>query len=833
MIGGDGRVRVMDFGLARAHGEPQRGRAEPLELTTTGAQRLTAEVTHAGAIMGTPAYMSPEQFRGELVTEAADQFAFCVSLWELLYGLAPFAGESVPALAHAVHAGELRAPPRGRRAPRWLRAVCERGLSPDPARRFPSMDALLDALSSGQRGARVRRVAATLGALALLGIGIFGARHVERGRAAAACERARHEVEQTWDASARDRVRVALLATGLSFAETSAANVLSRLDGYAEAWGAGRERVCLNRHVDRRWSDDVHARARWCLEDRRLVLEALVEEFSAADEAVAQNAVAAAANLEGVARCLDESAVARFGAPPTEHVETIQSIRAQLSKAEALTLAGQYERGRVVAEDALGRAESLEWRPLIASVRAHVGVLQERSGAFDDAVASLKDAYFEAAEEGASEVAELAASALVYTLGYKKAAYDEGLTWARLAELELRADFDEGERALRRAQLEHNRAAVLYSRGSFEEARDLYLTSVELRERALGPGHPEIGRSLSNLAASYLALGDLERALDSYTRVRAIYEEALGAEHPRVAFCLTGIANIHKQRRRFDEARALYERVLVIRERALGAEHPEVGLALGNAANADLRVGELDRARRRLERAMAIFERAHGPKHPHVASTQLNLALVLTRTLRYDEAEALYERALEGFESTVGPEHANVALVLVNLGNLYIKTENTARAAEVLERARAIELSRGGGELIENPTLLVNLGALEESRGEHAAARARYEQVLALGERSDDPAVEALARGHLARLELALGRPALAVPHAERALALALEDGATGLAEYRFTLAQALSGAGRERSRARALAEAAADELRRVEHAAERVAELERWLAAR
>lgn len=77
-----------------------------------------------------------------------------MTLWELLCGERPFAGDTLAALTESVLGGVMRSPPRGRAVPGWLRRACARGLSVEPAQRFPSVEALLDALVSGQRAVR-------------------------------------------------------------------------------------------------------------------------------------------------------------------------------------------------------------------------------------------------------------------------------------------------------------------------------------------------------------------------------------------------------------------------------------------------------------------------------------------------------------------------------------------------------------------------------------------------------------------------------------------------------------------------------------------------------
>ena len=145
LVGRDGRVRVGDFGLVDGGSAPS-----------------------PGELVGTPYFIAPEQFRGEPADPRSDQFAFCVALYRALYRAHPFSGATVAELAASVTAGRLRPPPRGARVPRWLARIIARGLSPAPAQRYPSMEALLRALRR-EPGRWVRRAAAAAAIAALAG----------------------------------------------------------------------------------------------------------------------------------------------------------------------------------------------------------------------------------------------------------------------------------------------------------------------------------------------------------------------------------------------------------------------------------------------------------------------------------------------------------------------------------------------------------------------------------------------------------------------------------------------------------------------------------------
>ncbi len=185
-IGKDGRARVLDFGLARATWaglgtEPPAPEARTPDPATSSRHvaMLGARLTEPGKFLGTPAYMAPEQLNGGPVDARTDQFSFCVALHQALHGELPFTADGVSGLLAAIEQRRIREGPNTRRVPAWLKRVVRRGLSPDPADRFESMDRLLEALD--HRPAVTRRRILVPGALALLAAAALLGR-VEWGR---------------------------------------------------------------------------------------------------------------------------------------------------------------------------------------------------------------------------------------------------------------------------------------------------------------------------------------------------------------------------------------------------------------------------------------------------------------------------------------------------------------------------------------------------------------------------------------------------------------------------------------------------------------------------
>ncbi len=187
LVGDDGRVRVMDFGLARPAGEwVPVGDVAVTDQTSDSSvshDAFATPLTRTGALMGTPAYMAPEQHVGLAADARSDQFSYCVALYEGLYGERPFRGDSLAALAFDVTQGKVGPARAGPQVPGWVRRVLLRGLAVEPEKRWPGMDALLAALRADPREKR-RRWFAAAAVTALVAGGVAGGRGVsarERG----------------------------------------------------------------------------------------------------------------------------------------------------------------------------------------------------------------------------------------------------------------------------------------------------------------------------------------------------------------------------------------------------------------------------------------------------------------------------------------------------------------------------------------------------------------------------------------------------------------------------------------------------------------------------
>ncbi len=874
MVGADGRVRVMDFGLART-GEDTGVECPALDADIARAPSvLSSALTLEGSMMGTPAYMAPEQFSGAVIDPRTDQFSLCATAWEALYGQRPFSGESLADLAAKVVDGVRDPPPLGRRVPAWLRRVLERGLQSRAQDRFPDTRALLDALRADPTSRR-RHIAWVAGIAGLAGLA-YVAHEVVAQRAAEACVAEGATLREDWNDQARAEMEHALLATGKPFAATTFAKTVPWLDRWATSWSAVAEQACRAHTIEDSWDADLYARAQDCLQEARGNFVALVDAIDDADASTLTEATTAAAELAPVAGCSDPATLRERPMMEPEQREAVLGVRARLARASSSLEAGDHQRGLEQALDALDAAKASGWSPVVARAELQLGSVETERGDYASAEASLGRAFTLAREAHVPGVALDATVRLVGVVGFRSARYAEGLVWAEAAQLQLA--WLASEHPLERAMLDNGLGLIRRAMGEYDEAERLHLRALELRERTLGRDHPQVGSSLNNLANVYKTKGNLDEAQRLYERARAIWEEALGPDHPQVAHCINNLALLHGQRAEYPEAIALYQRVFEIREQTLEPDHPDHAQGMSNLASVYAVLGDPDRAIPLYVRANAIWEQALGPEHPDLAIGLYNLAGMLMMTGAYEESRRIHERALAIRERAFGPDHIAVAASLGGLAAVREATKSYAEATRLQERALTIReralgpdhpdvavtltdlcIARAGAGACEEAVqlceraLTIREGALgpdhpEVAQTVHSLARAfyyagDYERAIELDTRALETWERALGPDHLlvgyalqglGEAQLGAGRLAEAVALLERGLALRQTTRVPPdqLAETRYTLAKALWEVGGDRVRAWALAEEARDGYAAVMGQETLVAEVAEWLAA-
>jgi CHAT domain-containing protein/tetratricopeptide (TPR) repeat protein len=320
-----------------------------------------------------------------------------------------------------------------------------------------------------------------------------------------------------------------------------------------------------------------------------------------------------------------------------------------------------------------------------------------------------------------------------------------------------------------------NNLAVIYSnKGDFAKAEPLLQRALSMLERVLGPEHPNVGDSLNNLASLYRNRGDYAKAEPLLQRALSMLERVLGPEHPKITDPLNNLALLYKDRGDFAKAEPLLQRALTIDEKVLGSEHPNFVSSLGNLAIIYYEIGDYAKAETLLQRALTIGEKVLGPEHPYVAECLVYLANVYKIRGRYAEAETLQKRELTISEKVFGPEHPNFASSLGNLAIIYHERADFAKAELLYQRSITI-LEKSLGP--EHPIFigcLNNLALLYYDEGNYAKAEPLFQRTLTIAEkvRGSEHHDVAYYLNNLANLYRDRGDYAKAEPIYQRALTI-------------------------------------------------------------
>lgn len=714
--GADGRIRVMDFGLASV----------VLHESSGDASGERASESMRGMVMGTPSYMAPEQHRGEPLDARSDQYAFAVSLWEALHGQRPFAGSTIEEVATAKVQMTLDTSEARPSVPRGLRRVLLRALAPEPGDRFESMEAMLALLRRDPR--RRRRVIATMGVL-LVSVGGLGAwsSHREDVRVAECLERG-GEIRAVWGPEASGAVEQSFGAAQPAYAEDAFARMTPWLDRYTDQWATQRADVCLQRGSGGPL-DRLRPAALSCLDERRAELEALVELLHEADVEVVAMAVPSAASLSPLEPCGDPTIL---GSIPAEAGDASTSdaasaLRRALAEVTMLGQAGRYEAAEARVEPVLRQAEALAYEPLVAKALLVAARVARLRGRYEDSRRQAERAFDLAARSGLDDTTASAAIELTDLVGVNLAEHDVGLMWARFG-------------------------ATVIERRSWEDR--------PVHGHLLGSK----GRILSDQA-------EHEAAAAAYEQALRIVRSTLGDQHPRVADSLSDLGNDAERSGDLDAAIEYHQQALALRESTLGAEHPKVAESLNNLGNAHWGRGDLEIAEARLQRAAKIKAEAFGPDHVRVSTTLQNLGNVLYSQGRVQEAIPYWERSLKIRDAGLPEAHPDRASILANLAAGYLLVGSLDEALDHARRAIDVSTQVHGSEHISLAPQWRILGAVHQQRGERdEAVRAiRRELAIVIAKHGESHLRVAAARRELGKMLRWSGDREAALVEGERA----------------------------------------------------------------
>ena len=642
MVGRDGSVRVMDFGLASDSSLLEGGDAAPLDFArarpTPTSQ--TVALTDTGVLLGTPLYMAPEQFLARATDARTDQFSFCVALHEALYGERPFPSESFAALLEAVVGGRVHEPAQKARVPSFLRKLLLRGLETDPAKRYPSMRALLEALRHDP--IRRRRTFAIGAAVALVAlVAAVGMQRIAT-RGQRMCGGAAEKLAGIWELGGhgerRDAIHRAFLGTGRAFAEETWTRVSKLLDDYSRRWTAMYTDTCQATHVRGDQSADVLDLRMTCLEGPRGAIKALTEVLSRTDAAVLLEAVNAAQALPPLERCADVPALRTVVPPPDAATRgRVGELGNSFAEVKALIDTGQWPAARRKAGPLVEAARSVGYEPLLAETLEMQGWLDLNTGDAVSATKSQEAAVWVALAAHRDDVAAESAANCMSTTGYYLGRREEGERWEKVADALLRRLGAGHDRTA--AWFYQDRANIRQRAGNYQAALSDYERALALKQRALAPDHPDIALSLLSMASAYNELGDHAAALTAADKAVDIFRNAYGSSSPQLAFPLGNRGESYEFLGRYAEAERDLRLAADLSAQWVGPDHPWTAYPLTALGKTLILEHHLREATPILERALRIREKSE-PNAELVAETRF--ALAQTRwTLGQDPAGAL------------------------------------------------------------------------------------------------------------------------------------------------------------------------------------------------
>ncbi|NVB77904.1 MAG: serine/threonine protein kinase [Kofleriaceae bacterium] len=732
LVANDGRVRVADFGLATAPTEAPPPVHVPISRDSDPGPM---GMTKTGAILGTPAYMSPEQYRGEAADARADQYSFCVALYEALYGELPFEGAAFLVYRDNVLAGRLREPPKDSAVPPRIRRVLVRGLALAPGERYPDLDPLLDELSYDPAARRRVAIVGAIGAgaVAATAVALLVGRSSKEQDPCAAAER---PIASVWTADQRKALEQSFLATGSPGAPDAFARIAKAFDDRVGALRAARRDACEATSVRHEQSAELLDRRIACVDERASATTALVgvltEQRDADSLSKALNAVLALPPLEP---CADRAALlADSSQPPPAIRPQVEELVRRLDRAEAMSNAGLY--GKAVDElskiapaaDQLGHAP-VQARAHFLAADAHIQLDHNTQG-----IAEFRKTLELAAAAHDDELVARASIGLYGAVGYRQGKYDEarGLEQATATAV-LRA----GNSPRMRSHLENARGLV------------------------------ELGREDYPAAAAHFQASAAEAQKDGHANL------------VQVANALSNAGIAFTWGEKYDDSKAAFEKSLAIGIEVLGPDHANVGYTYHGLGVLYDNMGEPEKALEQFRKSEAISRRAYPADSVQIAKGLVSVGLVLGELERYDEALDAQLKALAIFEKHPEDSKREMNTVLFDTGLAYLSAHRTKEALAMMQRALASAEAEYGPESDEAGSVLGGMLAVSDIAGDHDKAREYGMRALAIREKTLGPDHQQVARvlGDLAQNANERRQPQEAMKLVDRALAIITKPG--------------------------------------------------------
>lgn len=752
LISQSGRVWVSDFGLARVFACSNRG-DEPSSDGTTRRSAEMATLSRTGGLVGTPAYMAPEVFEGASVDAKADQYAFCVALYEALCGVRPHAASSLTELANKVLSEPIRElPVRVGGVPKAVRRAILIGLDRDPARRHGSMDALLDVLDARPWRMRTRTWLSL--PFAALAVGLFAFWGQERPLRDCRATLP----DEVWSAQRRAAVQRVLEEHGPD--KEAGRRIVSAIDGYVDRHGELEREVC--RAVLEDQGAPTSPLQLRCLQRGALQLDALLGIFESADREVLARGHLAVEALPPIESCADpRGLMLRAPEPPEPSVAAeVDEGGEAVGVIRALSSAGAYEEALQESTSLVRRAQALGYRPLLAEALALRGQALGRVGELEASQQVLFDAVHEATVGGARMAKVEALVHLVFVLGSHGSSFEEARRMARQAEAEILAmgghDGVESSRLMNVGAVEHadgnfaealeaferakalrdrereplrfadtlcNIAGPLHRLGRGQEAIDHYRACLEIWEAEVGRRHPEVASTRANLGIALLGVGKLDEAAQVLHVAVEELEAASERPLPELVSALGALAATMAYRGDPQQALTLHWRALALAIEIFGARSTAVVQERITLTRALLDLDDRDAAKEQLESALDVARSVYEPGHPTMGEISELQAQLAWDEKDFERAAASMTQSLVVWRSTLGVDHPWFGDGLMRLGAIWLDGGHPERARQVLEVAVAMA-DQPGHEPYRMSARYVLARALVSSSG-HRSSRDR------------------------------------------------------------------------------------------------------------
>ncbi len=843
LVGREGRVRVTDFGLARSNASPDPSLAasigtDPKQRTPTNPRMgLNSPLTVEEMLIGTPAYMAPEQLWGRQADPRSDQFSFCVALYEELYGQRPFSGSTVAQLRTEIEAGRITPPPRATRVPPWVYRALAQGLAADPDCRYGSMEKLLSALKEtpGSIGRR-RSIFAVLGLVLFAGvIGTYA--FTRRGASSrTACAAPGRGTGGIWDLDRKATIHRAFAATGQAFAAQAWDFAERALNQYSHDWERSWSRACQAVEAGQLSRDDA-ALQNLCLDQRAAELRAVTQLFSTADRDVVSHSTSVIGTLSPIAECEEVSGLgARFKTPRDASTRlTVERVRAEVTNASIRLSAGKYREGLELAKTAVDRARETGYRPALGEALLLQGQLEAESGDANVAERALQQAHRIAIEEGYDRLAVRASSRLVFVAGIRLGKQEPAYLWADegFAHLE-----HLGVDPLLEAELRVEVGRFLQQEGNYPQAKQMLQRALQRRESALGAEHPQVATILNQIGDLDSAQGHYADAIEAVRRTLDLRTKSLGSRHPEVIQAKVTLGELLVIQERFGEASELMGEVVKRLENEESPDRLPLATGLLNLALLEMEEGRYEQSQAHLDRAMAISERAVGSEHPLMALVLDGLGSLASHQRNFSEAAADHQRALRIRQQASREDDLSRATTLAGLGVAWRGLRRFREARSAIAEALSIREEKLGVHHPLTGFAHCEMGKLSLAIGKALEAVPHFQAALDISAKTvveDAPQVGVRLAG-LGMAYLQLGNAETALPLLERSKAIAamhfLDD--HELAERQFALAKALWLAKGDTQRASQLAAQAKTGFSRLGTTSRRARQqVDAWMAER